>query len=713
MVAVIYIASLFISYTDPFRIIELNIYDQLFEIRGNIDVHSSPIVIVDISEQADEEIPEKYPWPTWYYAKLIENLNKAGAKAIGIDVIFDKRDNYDPANDTVFANALEKYGNVVLAGKFDVQRTYKGGGTSTEERRLVEPLEVLREANPNPYGLVQVVKDRDDEIRRYLLSLEYRNETYYSLGLELLKVYNGWEKVLTRDMEEYFQFGTYTIPKYSSNTMNINYFGEPRRFPYHSFDTVIDDSTVLLKSEDPDFQWNLFSDPVDGLLHTDVFRGKIVLIGATMPELQDFHATPFAGQGSRPGVETHAHALQTVLSGQYIRHASLWVNLILLLIFTILAVTMTKYAGAIWGFALYFLEALIVIGLVMMEFLVFKYVIDFSGPMLAVTFGYLSTLSYDYFLEQREKRRIREMFSSYVSPQLVDRMIESGQQPQLGGDEVNITAFFSDIESFTVFSEHMEPESLVELINEYLTAMTDIITEEGGTLDKYIGDAIVAFFGAPFKQEDHAYRACLVSQLMQQRLEELRQHWKSQGDRLPKGVQHMRNRIGINTGKMIIGNMGSARRFNYTIMGDNVNLASRCESGAKNYGVYSMVTEATKKEAEKYSDRCVFRYLDRIVVVGRSEPVNIYEIAGLKEQMDEDEYRCIELFEKGIDAYLQQDWDRATELFDKSSELEWNKPDEIEFVTTNPSLVYLKRCRKMAADPPDKEWDGVYVMETK
>src|SRR5699024_6002086 len=180
-------------------------------------------------------------------------------------------------------------------------------------------------------------------------------------------------------------------------------------------------------------------------------------------------------------------------------------------------------------------------------------------------------------------------------------MIASGQQPQLGGSEIYMTVFFSDIQSFSTFSEQLEPTKLVALMNEYLTAMTNIITDEGGTLDKYIGDAIVAFFGAPVKLDDHAARACVISQHMQKRLDELSAKWSHEGDKWPQIIHHMKNRIGINTGKMITGNIGSARRFNYTVMGDAVNLAARCESAAKNYGVYTMVTGETKAEAEKYS----------------------------------------------------------------------------------------------------------------
>ncbi|MDZ7692503.1 MAG: adenylate/guanylate cyclase domain-containing protein [Balneolaceae bacterium] len=656
--------------------------------------------------------PDKFPWPTYLYGKLVDNLNKAGAKAIGIDVIFDKI-SQDAANDSLFAQELREHENVVLAGDLKESMESRGEGTESVSRSLLEPNQILRNANPNPYGLVTVYRDRDDAVRRYLLSRQYREERHLSFALEVLKEYHGWDSVEVRETSERFYFGDYSIPKYSPNTMTINYVGHTGAFPQYSFETVIDDSTVLLNSEDPEFQFNSFSDPEFGLMKNEVFKDKIVFVGATMEELHDFHPTPFEESGSRPGFETHANALETILSGDYIRHAGQWVNLLLLLFFCTTIVLATRYFGVLWGFVYFLFQVLFISGLTLFEFLQFSYIIEYTGPVLATLVGYTGTTSYDYLKQQKEKQRIRSMFSSYVSPALVEQMIESRQEPQLGGDEVYITAFFSDIQSFSAFSEKLEPTELVELINEYLSAMTDIITEQGGTLDKYIGDAIVAFFGAPMQQEDHAYRACVSSQLMQLRLLDLRDKWKNEGDKWPEIVHNMHNRIGLNTGRMLTGNMGSSRRFNYTMMGDNVNLAARCESGAKNYGIYTMVTEETKKEAGKYGNRCVFRYIDCIVVIGRTQPVNVYEIMGLRDHLSEPVFKCVDLFEQGTEAYLEQNWDRAIELFQQSAELEPHQPKKSPYIKTNPSLVYLERCREMAADPPGKEWNGVYVMQSK
>lgn len=708
------ILSVLISYSNPFQKIDLKIADQLFELRGPIAVEDTSVVLVSISQQADSEIPYKYPWPTDLYAKLIENLNEAEAKAIGIDVIFDQTDRYNLANDTLFAETLAEYGNVVLSGSISSTTEARGGGSSSQTRQIVGPHSVLSSANPNPMGLVGLVNDIDDGVRRYALQKKYADQTYYSLGVEVLRIFNDWEPGDISNGENYFTLGDYRIPKYDSSTMVINYFGGPNSFPSYSFESVIDDSTVLLASEDEDFQLNQFSDPDYGLLSEEVFKDKIVLVGATMPELHDFHVTPFAPSRGMPGYETHANAIQTILSENYIRYAHPWVNTLLMVVAILLVVYSTRKAGGFWGFLLFILFSIFAVGLTIFEFVTYNYVIKATSPLVALSLGYLGTLSYEYLIEQRERKRIQGMFSSYVSPELVDEMIESETEPQLGGDVEYITAFFSDIQSFSTFSEQLEAPRLVKLINEYLSAMTDILTDQGGTLDKYIGDAIVAFFGAPVSQEDHAYRACIVSQLMQRRLVELRKKWKAEGDDWPEIVRHMRNRIGINTGQMVTGNMGSSSRFNYTMMGDNVNLAARCESGAKAYGVYTMVTENTKEEAEQFGRRCVFRYLDKIVVKGRTQPVNVYEIMELEDGITDRQLECRSIFEQGIEAYKLQQWEQAIDLFEQSALLETFQPDDVDSLTkTNPSLVYLDRCRKMQKQPPGENWDGVYVMKSK
>lgn len=289
-------------------------------------------------------------------------------------------------------------------------------------------------------------------------------------------------------------------------------------------------------------------------------------------------------------------------------------------------------------------------------------------------------------------------------------MVETGETPQLGGVETEITAYFSDIQGFSRISEMLPPDRLVELMNEYLTACTDVLLPEQGALDKYFGDAIVTMFGGLTPLEDHAYRACLASQLIHHRMEELKTKWLSEGDKWPAEISSMQSRIGLNSGHAIIGNMGSPSRFNFTMMGDNVNLAARMESGAKTYGVTTMVTEATRSNCLRFDEnRIVFRKLDEIVVKGRTQPVSIHQIVGLKERLPDQTLECIDLFGLGLAKYQSMDWDAAESFFGRSLPLEPKLPG----IELNPSSLMLSRCAKLRDLSLPADWNGVYIMTSK
>jgi len=247
---------------------------------------------------------------------------------------------------------------------------------------------------------------------------------------------------------------------------------------------------------------------------------------------------------------------------------------------------------------------------------------------------------------------------------------------------------------------------------EYLSELTDLVLDQEGTLDKYIGDAIDAMFGAPIPYPDHAYRAVACTIQMQEMQEELCERWKKD-DTLPEKVHHMRTRIGLNSGEAVVGNIGSRRRFNYTMMGDNVNLGARCESGAKSYGVYTMVTEDTRAAAMATKDDVCYRFLDQIVVQGRSLPVKVYEVLGYQRDITKETTRCLKLFAEAMETYLAKDWDRARKLFQEASKIEPFQPDRDEGISKNPSLVMADRCLEMKANPPAEDWDGVYTMTSK
>lgn len=438
-------------------------------------------------------------------------------------------------------------------------------------------------------------------------------------------------------------------------------------------------------------------------------RDRIVIVGEFET---DTGTTPLAFQS--PLVLLQANVVNNILTGDFVKALpQRWVWLGGLLI---------GYAGigifrqrSVLGLVLFTL--LVGTGFVWLTFWYWNHAnlwIPLTAPLVGFFMLQFGFIVYRVITEQSAKLQMRAMFGSYLSPVVINQMVDSGQSPELGGIEAEVTAYFSDIQGFSSFSEELKPPQLVALLNEYLTACTDIIQEQGGTLDKYIGDAVVAMFGAPVPLPDHAFKACLAGLLVQRKLDELRARWTAAGDEWPQMVKEMRTRIGANTGTCMIGNMGSRTRFDYTMMGDNVNLAARMESGAKTWGVFNMVTEETRRACETNGgDRIVFRALGRIRVKGRSAPVPVHEVVGLREDVDELTHACIQIFESALTAVYAQNWDLADERLQQSASRERFQPGRDFGVSTNPSLKYRQIVSDLRQSPPRSDWDGVYTMGAK
>ncbi len=313
---------------------------------------------------------------------------------------------------------------------------------------------------------------------------------------------------------------------------------------------------------------------------------------------------------------------------------------------------------------------------------------------------------FKYISEERDKKYLHETFNRYLSPKLITQMIESRQPPVLGGEENNCTAYFTDIQGFSTFSEQLKsPTKLVELLNQYLTEMTNILQGHGGLLDKYEGDAIIAFFGAPVKLENHALSACYTALKMQSQLGELRIKWKSEGEKWPVIVHDMKMRVGINSGIMITGNMGSPGRMSYTMMGDAVNLAARLESAAKQFGIYTMISHNTYQLVK---DFVTVRELGRITVVGKSEPITVYELLGKIGETSEEIEKLISLFHNGLELFYTMKWDEAAEVFKQCEKIEIYKGNSI-----TPSKKMLDYCHNFSKNTPAPQWDGVITLDSK
>ena len=447
------------------------------------------------------------------------------------------------------------------------------------------------------------------------------------------------------------------------------------------------------------------------------FENAIVLVGPEEATFQDLAPTPF-DKSAAPKVGVHGNLIKTLTSGFFIKRLSIEIDHAATfgvgLIMALLAVYQGSRSSWVQAGGI-----ILLLGYVFFGFVTFSKT-HVVWPITAPACAGISTsfigLAVMVVIEQKAKGRLKGMFGSYVSSELVEQMVESGEEPSLGGQETSITAFFSDVQAFSSFSELLSPTGLVDLMNEYLTAMTNILQEERGTLDKYIGDAIVAMYGAPIPMEDHAYQSVRTAILMQQEQIKLREKWSLEEEKWGKChglVSKMQTRIGCNTGTATVGNMGALDRFNYTMMGDMVNLAARCESGAKAYGAYIMITEETMLASKETRDDIAFRYLDRIVVKGRKQPVAMFEPTGFMSELTQETQDCLDCFKQGIDKYLNQDWDGALGMFEKSKGFEPNKPGITPGVVDNPSVILIDRCKIMKENPPGKDWDGVYVMTSK
>lgn len=479
------------------------------------------------------------------------------------------------------------------------------------------------------------------------------------------------------------------------------------------------------------------------------FYNKIVIIGVSVEVIHDLMVTPFfmyrGGPEYMPGLEVHANAIQTILDSNYIRpvggtttrireHQLPLTHVLIVFIFTVLSFVVIRkenpllalflllfmagfYLSMVYGFFMgdpfYVMKTLMqrvplkMIASAKMvqtslpkpgETLLLPIVI----PLFTMVLTYGMVLVFALLTEHRKKLFLRESFGAYVSPKLIEDMYETNHKPELGGVERKGTAFFSDIVSFSSLSELVSPSELIIVMNEYFTEMTSILLEEKGTLDKYIGDAIVAFWGAPIPVEFQEIEACKTALRMEKALEGLRQRWKKND--YPERIYMMHHRIGLHTGRIVTGNVGSSTRMNYTMMGDDVNTGARLESSAKQYGIYLHVSESVYEVAK---DEFEFRYIDYVRVKGKTHPIKTYELLGKRGTLSEEQNKFLEAYNYGIEAYREREWKRALAYFRRADHT------EISSQSITPSKVYITRCQHFIESPPLPGWDGVWTLTQK
>lgn len=676
------LVALVVGETRLGRAMERRLYDARFTLRRPLPRPES-VVIVAVDLESEQSLGS-YPWSRGWHTRLIRNLYRAGARVVAFDLTFGDA---VPAQDTSLRAVIDSTGIVVLGAK--TASMVRRGAVGM---RLEEPAGVLRGA---PIGIVDFDADPVDGIvREYPILQWYPQGLVPQLGVQAVLRHLALPADALQPTKDGWRLGERRVPRGPGGGMLVNFLGPPGSVSHYSYVSVVDDRETDVG------EWDM--DTFEDLLADGVFRDKIVLVGSTVPEHQDLHATPVRDPGGAPGaafmsgVEFHAQAVATLLNGSAIRvppravqYGWTWL-LALVLVALVPKLRGLRSAGP-------------ALGLAAAAFFLAWYLFSRHGlwlwaaaPLLSLVLAYGGSNAVLYLVEAREKARIRGMFQQYVSASVVDELIRRPELLSLGGEERVLTVLFSDVVGFSAVAERLTPTQVVELLNEYLTAMTEVVLEHGGIIDKYQGDALMAEFGIPLPVEDHALRACCAALRMAQELARLREGW------VREGKPALEARIGINTGRMLVGNLGSRRVMDYTVMGDPVNLASRLEGVNQLYGTRIIVSEFTWAEVRQ---EVVGRELDRIRVKGREKPVGIYEVLGTRTAgVAPETTALIHGFE---DALAQYRFRRFQEALDAFTALAQRYPGD------GPTRLYVERCREYALRPPPAEWDGVYTMTTK
>ncbi|HXZ11910.1 MAG TPA: adenylate/guanylate cyclase domain-containing protein [Candidatus Sulfotelmatobacter sp.] len=734
------------------RDIEQSSLDLRFELRG-ARTHDPRIVIVGIDEKTLQKIGS-YPLPRDSYALLVNRLSAGGARIIALDATFptpetnSARDAFENLKRTLgssaspsllkkinelekssdqdanFAAAVKNAGNVILGHvfleearaasadpklaeeyfnivwakvfpqvlkapskdgrQFDMGQAFHDAG-GTVYAGVEANIPKLAEAAAS-YGFININPDPDGTLRHALLIARYRDQDFFpSLDLQVVREY---EKIPDQDIVAYIgengvasiQFGPHQFRQTPDGTKLINYTGPYGTYAHYSM-------------------WDVMS----GEAPPESFRDKIVLVGSTAIAIGDMRNTPFPEENAAyMGVEVHANIIDNILHSEERGRGFLTRGM---------SEEMLDLGAILFfglGFGLVFgpvepVKSTVAMLLTLAGFGWFvTYMFSQQGRWLSFVIpagtlflNYAVMTSFRMIFEEREKRKIRKTFSQYLSPDVIG-LIEKDPQKYIrpGGEIKELTVMFSDIRGFTTISEGLTPDELVSLLNEYLGEMTEIVFSNQGTLDKYIGDAIMAFWGSPYPQEDHAIRGCKCALQMVRRLETLNAKWEAEGRR-PISIG-----IGLNTGLLNVGNMGSAKRLSWTVMGDNVNLASRLEGINKEYQTQIVISEATHQQI---GAQFVCRELDRIRVKGKNQPVEIYEL--LDFASEESKYApLLNRFAHAMAAYRAQNWRASAAEF---GQLLRDYPDD------GPTRVFLQRALEFMETAPEPDWDGVYVMKSK
>ena len=659
--------------------------DARFRIRGPV-VPDKDVVVVAIDHASIKEIG-RWPWSREVTGRLIENLAGYGVKVTALDIVFSELQN--PVADAALARSIARAGNVVMGYFFrEEEQPVDPAVLAQMERATVKLMKVAEGVESIPlieyanldanlanlgeqaldFGFFNARPDGDGLYRRALLLLLYNGDIYPSLSMKALRHFLGNEIML--EVKPFgidgLQVGSLRIPSREDGTLTLNYYG-----PARSFRTVS------------------AADVIKKRLAPDSLKGALAFVGATEIGIYDIRPTPF--DATQPGVELHATVAANALERRFLKYDGItqMQEIACIVLFPLLlGLVLAFVPGTFAGLAAFAGSALLYSWINYLAFSQGLRDMTVIYPMLGIALTYLGSEAWRNLVVEKKGRQLKKAFSNYVSPDLVREIEKNPDKLVLGGEQREISILFSDIRGFTTVSESLTPPELVTLLNEYLSPMTRIVLEERGTLDKFIGDAVMAIYNAPLDVPGHATHACTTAVRMLEELQRLNVGF------VERGMHTLDIGVGINTGPAVVGNMGADIRFDYTAIGDAVNLASRLEGLNKFYGTHILVSEDTHTQVP--AGLFLFREVDRVKVKGKHLPVVMYELMIAKHEL-------LPKFVAALEQYRAKSFTAAKGMFD---ELAAQYDD-------GPSRLYSSRCDEYLLQPPPADWDGVYTAKAK
>lgn len=641
----------------------------------------------DSLDWAQQELGWSWPWPRSAYGDIVSYFNLGGAASLAFDVLFTEPSVYGPQDDAAFVQACAEYGRVVQTVYFEASQ----GRDSLWKEAFPQP--------PLQNDLAQASAISSDE--DLLFPIDSIATSAAVLGN--ITGSSDWDKVIRR-AKAYRPYQSYLVPTlgvaplFAAGEDGPDPELEPKNGRLLRFQPSLD-SYVPYSAGQILQSYYAIQAGQEPLLESDMFQDMYVFFGFYAPGLFDICTTPMSAV--YPGVGVHITQLDNYLQDSFLSPTTFPVEVALVVVLAFLGAVPLSLAEI---FRLHKLNVLVsvawmaIFGLlfVVLSYGVFAagFVLPMMPPLVALLLAFFSAMVVSYRQEGRQRRYLKSAFRHYLSPAVIDTLIAHPESLVLGGERRHISIFFSDVQGFTSISERLSPEELTSLLNDYLSQMTDILLESGGTIDKYEGDAIIAFWNAPVELHDHGRRAVEAMIRCQEKLAQLRPQLEQRAGR------PFYMRVGINTGDAVVGNMGSSSRFDYTMLGDSVNLAARLEGLNKQFGTYSMCSAASKEEALAFGTELCFRELARVAVVGKKEAVTVFEPMNANEYAERQ--AVLDAFSQGLQLFYQGKFPEALEAFSAIQ-----KEDA-------PAAHYVAKCRELLENPPDlSSWEGVWVATSK